>query len=65
MVFEYTKWIKDINKLLVRDGEEWYKFCIPIKSSISSVQNKNEYRHAGYAYSGPTAGWAYKYLKKY
>ena len=21
--------------------------------------------HAGYAYSGPTAGWAYKYLKRY
>jgi hypothetical protein len=21
--------------------------------------------HAGYAYSGPTAGWSYKYLKKF
>lgn len=37
------------------------------KSDINSISQMKAIiaPHAGYAYSGPTAGWSYKYLKKH
>lgn len=50
---------------MVRISKGWsYNNCL-IKSVNCTVKENKKNRHAGYAYSGPTAAYSYKYLKKY